>query len=58
MLEAKIIRIGSIPWCSPAILVKKKDGIKRRCIDYRKLNLIPKIDKYTSPLIDELIDIV
>lgn len=56
LLENKIIRESSSPYASPVILVKKKTGDYRMCVDYRKLNAITVKDKYPLPLIKEQID--
>ncbi|GBM57274.1 hypothetical protein AVEN_81413-1 [Araneus ventricosus] len=42
MIDNRIIEESSGPWASPIVLVKKKDGSTRFCVDYRKLNEITK----------------
>ncbi|GBL91656.1 hypothetical protein AVEN_71314-1 [Araneus ventricosus] len=49
IVENGIIEESSGPWASPIVLVKKEDGSKRFCVDYRKLNEITKIDSYPLP---------
>lgn len=56
LLENNIIRESSSPYCSPIILVKKKNGDYRLCVDYRKLNSITIKDKYPLPIIEEQIE--
>ena len=53
MLDKKIIEPSRSPWSSPIVLVPKKDGTIRFCVDYRKLNLVTKKDSYALPRIDE-----
>lgn len=56
MLSTGIIQKNTSPYISPLILVKKKDGSWRMCVDYRQLNNLTIKNKYPIPLIDELLD--
>ncbi|GBO45355.1 Retrovirus-related Pol polyprotein from transposon 297, partial [Araneus ventricosus] len=56
MVDNGIIEESSGPWASPIVLVKKKDGSTRFCVDYRKLNEITIKDSYPLPRIDDTLD--
>ena len=55
-LSAGIIRRSHSPFSSNVVLVRKKNGQLRICIDYRHLNSRTKKDNYALPRIDEILD--
>ena len=52
MHEKDVIEPSASPWVSPIVLVCKKDGSTRFCVDYRKLNSVSRKDAYPLPCID------
>ena len=56
MLKADVVQPYCTPWSSPIVLVKKKDGTHRFCVDYRQLNSLTVKDSYPLPRIDEILD--
>nr|KYP76432.1 Retrovirus-related Pol polyprotein from transposon 17.6 [Cajanus cajan] len=56
LLEKQMVRPSVSPWGAPVLLVKKKDGGARLCVDYRQLNKLTIKNKYPLPRIDDLMD--
>ena len=56
MLSRGVIRPSSSPWSSPVVMVRKKNGSWRFCIDYRKLNAVTHQDAYPLPRIDATLE--
>jgi hypothetical protein len=56
LLEKGFIRPSVSPWGAPILLVRKKDGRSRLCVDYRKLNKATIKNRYPLPRIDDLKD--
>ena len=56
MLDKDVIQPSNSPWASPVVLVRKKDGTSRFCVDYRKVNSVTRKDAYPLPRINDVLD--
>ena len=56
MLKAKIIQPSNSPWSAPVLMIPKKNGEYRFCIDFRKLNAVTEQDSFPLPRIDDILD--
>ena len=56
MLSGGVVRESSSPWASPVVLVRKKNGELRFCVDYRRLNAVTRKDVFPLPRFDDLLD--
>ena len=56
MEKQNVIRPSVSPWASPVVLVPKKNGDLRFCVDYRRLNSVTRKDVYPIPRIDDILD--
>ena len=56
MLETKAVRPSKSPWASPIVLVPKKDGTTRFCVDYRRLNSVTRKNSFPLPRISDVLE--
>ena len=56
MLKKDVIRPSTSPWASPIVLVQKKDGSMRFCVNYCKVNAVTCEDAYLLPRVDDTLD--
>ena len=56
MLDAGVVRPSNSPWCNAVVLVWKKDGSLRFCIDFRRLNALTVKDSHPLPRICETLE--
>ncbi len=56
MSSKGVIEPADGPWASPIVLVRKKDGTTRFCVDFRRVNGLTKKDAHPLPRIDDTLD--
>ena len=58
MLDSGVIVPSNSEWASPSVLIRKKDGTVRWCIDFRAVNAVTRKDAFPLPLIEECRDLL
>ena len=56
MLKKGIIKESTSPWSQPLVIVTKKEGSPRFCVDFRTLNVISKKQIIPMPRVDDVLD--
>ena len=56
MLSNGVVERSSSPWAAQVVMVPKRDGSKRFCVDFRAVNAKTKRDLYPRPRIDEILE--
>ena len=56
MLSNGVVERSSSPWAAQVVMVPKRDGSKRFCVDFRAVNAKTKRDLYPLPRIDEILE--
>ena len=58
MMAQGVIQHSNSPWASPVVLVEKKDGSYRFCVDYQRLNAVTRMDVFSLPRVDDTLDML
>ncbi len=56
VIKQGLVEKSSSPWSSAVVLVKKKDGSTRCCVDYRAVNEVTVKNSYPLPCVDDTLD--
>ena len=54
MLDLSVIEPSNSPYCSPMVIVKKRDGSNRCCLDFRQINRITLFDNESMPQLEAI----